>query len=153
MAHLRWREERWRPGLPLSLLGFAVGLAAGEVALSVLAYLFAYELFAAPGTPKARVRALCPTALILIAYLLHYRLAGYGAAASGLYLDPFRSPLEYLAAAPTDKRAALKARGTRSLVSVTEAPVTQPPPSATWTSAPPRSDVRTTALMATPVVG
>ena len=40
-AHLRWREDGWRWGLPLSLGGYVVGLLGGETALGALAYLAA----------------------------------------------------------------------------------------------------------------
>ena len=109
VAHLRWREERWRPGRALSLLGLALGLAGGEVALGVLGYLLAYELFAAPGSRVARARALLPALLLLAGYLVHYRWGGYGASGSGLYLDPSRSPLRFLAAAPERALALLGA--------------------------------------------
>ncbi len=36
LAHLRWREDNWGPGLILSLAGFSAGLAAGETALGVV---------------------------------------------------------------------------------------------------------------------
>ncbi len=49
VMHLEWREARRPWALALSLVGFAVGLAAGETALGVLAYLLAYELLGARG--------------------------------------------------------------------------------------------------------
>ncbi|MEK6233634.1 MAG: hypothetical protein N2C14_02895, partial [Planctomycetales bacterium] len=48
-AHIRWREDHWKPGLWLSLLGYAVGLSGGEAAIGALMYLAAYELLASPG--------------------------------------------------------------------------------------------------------
>lgn len=100
LAHVRWREERWRAGLPLSLLGYAVGLAGGEAALAALAYLAAYELFAAPGRARARAVALLPVALLGIAYVALYKLLRAGAFGSGVYLDPLLSPGAFLLAAP-----------------------------------------------------
>ena len=100
LAHVRWREERWRPGLPLSLLGYAVGLAAGEAALAALAYLAAYELCAGPGRPVERIRALLPVALLGVAYVSIYRALHAGAFGSGIYLDPLASPGAFLLAAP-----------------------------------------------------
>lgn len=99
-AHLRWREAGWRPGLPLSLLGFAGGLAGGESAVGALAYLAAYEAFGAPGALRSRLLALAPAALLGAGYVAVYRLTGSGAAGSGLYLDPLASPGAFLSAAP-----------------------------------------------------
>ena len=47
-AHLRWRTEGWRAGAVLAPLAVALGLAAGEMGLGALAYLFAWELVGRP---------------------------------------------------------------------------------------------------------
>ncbi len=86
--HLRWREQGWRPGLPLSMLGFSVGLLGGETALGAFAYLGAYELFGNPKPFADRVRALIPALLLGVAYIIVYRTLGYGAHGSGMYVDP-----------------------------------------------------------------
>ncbi|MCB9741451.1 MAG: hypothetical protein H6740_02480 [Alphaproteobacteria bacterium] len=100
LAHLRWREDGWRPGLPLSLLGLALGLGGAEAAVGVAGYWLAYELFAAPGRPAERARALAPVAALLGAYLALHGWMGYGAERSGTYLDPRSQPLDWLLAAP-----------------------------------------------------
>lgn len=108
--HLAWREGTAageagrRPvagawALPLSLLLFALGLAGGESALGVLAYVAAYELLAAPGGWRARLLALLPATLLVLAYLGLYKALGHGASGSGAYLDPVGEPLAYLGAA------------------------------------------------------
>jgi len=100
-AHIRWREDGWLPGLPLSLVGYVVGLAGGETALCVLAYLGAYELFAAPGSLFRRALALLPVGLLGIVYILIYKIFDYGTYGSDLYLDPVAEPLVYLSNAPS----------------------------------------------------
>lgn len=99
-AHLRWREDGWKPGLPLSLLGYAAGLLAGETALSVLAYLPAYELLGARGPWKARLRGFAPAALLVLVYMALYRAMNFGTYGSEVYVDPGREPLLYLSLAP-----------------------------------------------------
>jgi hypothetical protein len=94
--HLRWREQGWRPGLPLSLLGLGVGLLGGETALGVFAYLGAYELLGSPGPMATRVRALIPAILLGVAYVIVYRSLGYGAHGSGMYVDPVAEWQHYL---------------------------------------------------------
>jgi hypothetical protein len=96
LAHIRWREDGWRPGLPLSILGMGVGLAGGEIAWTVVAFFFAYELTAAPGDWRQRLRALMPLFLLAIGYIVVYAALGFGASGSGIYLDRTRPPLEYL---------------------------------------------------------
>ncbi len=99
-AHLRYREDGWRPGLPLSLLGYAVGLLGGESALGVFALLGAYELFGREDGPGRRAVMLMPGAALGVAYLVAYKRMGYGAAGSGMYVDAIQSPLAFAAAAP-----------------------------------------------------
>ncbi len=98
-AHLRWREDGWRPGLPLSVLGYVVGLCGGEVALGVMAYAVAYELFAGPGKGRQRLVGLVPVIVIAGTYALWYKLMGFGAAHSGFYLDPTGEIHEFTRAA------------------------------------------------------
>jgi hypothetical protein len=96
-AHLRWRTEGWRPGSWLAPVAVGLGLAAGEMGLAALAYLFAWELVERrPG----RLRALLPTSALAAGYLAAHRLTGSGARASGGYLDPFGDPLGTLAVLP-----------------------------------------------------
>lgn len=94
-AHLRHREDGWRPGAALSVLGFSLALAAGEYALSVLAYLLVYEIFAAPGSRARRaigaLHGLLPAAVYLVAHIG----LGYGAKGSAIYVDPIETPAKF----------------------------------------------------------
>ncbi len=95
-AHVRWREEGWRPGLPLSVAGFALGLMAGETGLTLLAYAGAYELFADRSGGRRRWLGLVPPLLIGIGYVAWYRAMGYGFKDAGIYIDPGAQPLAFL---------------------------------------------------------
>ncbi len=95
-AHLRWREDGWKPGLPLSLLGYAIGLLGGEMALCIFGFVGAYELFGRRDPLPARIRALIPGALLGALYLVLYKLGNYGTSGSGVYTDPVGEPLQYL---------------------------------------------------------
>ncbi len=99
LAHVRWREDGWKPGLPLSLLGIAVGLAGGEIAFSVLAFFFAYELTAAPGGCRRRLGALAPLTVLVTAYGILYATFGFGASGTGIYLDRHSPAGVYVATA------------------------------------------------------
>lgn len=99
VAHLRWREEQWRWGLPLSVFGYAVGLAGGETALAVLAYVLAFEAVGIRGPRRERMLALMPAAAIGLLYVGIYKVFGFGAWGSAVYIDPTQTPLDYLAAA------------------------------------------------------
>lgn len=99
-AHLRWREDNWRAGLPLSLLAYIVALSAAEMGLCMLAYVLAYEVFGRRDAIRQRFLSVLPAALLAIAYLLFYRASGYGAQFSDIYIDPVGDPVAFLTAAP-----------------------------------------------------
>lgn len=99
IAHLRWREAGWRAGLPLSLAAFALALGAGETAISAMAYVAAYELFAARGQLHRRLAALAPLGLLAALYLVAHRALDFGATGSDYYLDPTGQPLTFLTSA------------------------------------------------------
>jgi hypothetical protein len=101
LAHIRWREEGWRPGRGVSVGAFALSLLAGEAGVAFLAYLAAYELVAAPGGRTERVRALAPTTVVLLAYFVAYRAMGFGAHGGDGYLDPLGRPVAFLRDLPT----------------------------------------------------
>jgi hypothetical protein len=99
-AHLRWREEGWRPGRFLAPVALGVGLLGSEMALGGLAYLVSYELVGRRGTTGGdRFDGLWPCALLVALYLMAYRVLGYGTAGSGIYLNPLDEPWRFLAAA------------------------------------------------------
>jgi len=99
-AHLRWREDNWRPGLPLSLAAYGLALLTAETGLCVLAYVLAYEVFGRRDAVQRRLLSVLPAALLAIGYLLFYRVCGYGAQYSDIYIDPIGNPVAFLTAAP-----------------------------------------------------
>jgi hypothetical protein len=92
VAHLRAREEDWRPGRVLAPLLLAVSLLGGETAFGVVALLAAYELFGRREGLARAARALAPSAVLMAAYLAFYVAKGFGARGSAAYLDPFGAP-------------------------------------------------------------
>lgn len=110
LAHVWWRERKDQRALPLSLLACALGLAAGESALSAIAYLLAYEMTAGPGTWRTRVAALLPIAGLGVIYIALYKALGSGAWGSEIYVDPIREPLRFLVFAPPKALALIGAQ-------------------------------------------
>lgn len=83
-------------GVPCLVLG----LLGGEVTLGVWGYFLAYALVLDDSKPAVRLRALAPYLLATIAWRLVYNSLGFGAAGSGLYIDPVQEPLVFLRVLP-----------------------------------------------------
>lgn len=88
LAHARWRDAR-RPSAawaPTAL--FALSLLSGESGVATLAYLVAWAASLEEGSVSARLRSLAPYALVTAVWAVGYRLGGFGARHSGMYVDP-----------------------------------------------------------------
>jgi hypothetical protein len=101
IAHLKWREERWTPGLFLSLLAISASLLAGEASLAMLAFLAAYELFGNSEPLRKRLMALLPVTLLVLAYLAYYKVMGHGSTGLAAYLNPLENPIAFISALPS----------------------------------------------------
>lgn len=95
-AYLRFREERWRPGARLALLGFGLALAGGEYAICALAYVLAFELCSNGAPLRERLVGLSLAAIPAALYLAVHLALGYGAKGSVVYIGPFDSPGQFL---------------------------------------------------------
>ncbi len=97
-----YRRGSGRSHAALAWILFGLALLAGEAALGGLALLFGYEALRLPdGRPSSvrRMAAAAPFLACAAAYVTWYKLAGYGASGSGMYIDPASEPLVWLAAA------------------------------------------------------
>lgn len=98
IAHDRWRRDGWRYGALVGPLLFTAALLAGESALAIAAYLFAYALFIEPRGKRRGFNSLAPYVLLIAAWTIAYRALGYGTHASGIYINPADEPANFLAA-------------------------------------------------------
>ena len=95
------RRKGGAPVLPwLGAALFVLALLAGESALAIVAYLVAYAIHLDSGSWKSRAASIAPYAVLIVLWRLAYSHLGYGVSGSGVYLDPGRHPLEFLAALP-----------------------------------------------------
>ena len=94
--HDRWRRDDFKPGIVLAPACLAVGLLAGELALGATGYLIAHAVVLDDAPARRRALAALPWVAVVIAWAITYNLLGYGASASGAYLDPLTQPLLYL---------------------------------------------------------
>lgn len=95
--HFRFRRGQRGAGF-IAPLFYALALLAGESAVAIAAYIFAYELFVEEGSLFKRALALAPYFVITVGWRAVYTLLGCGARGSGLYIDPGRAPLRFLSA-------------------------------------------------------
>jgi hypothetical protein len=98
VAHDQWRRNGSRRGAVLSPICLALGLFSGEAATATMGYLVAYALFLERGHLRKKVLAMVPTAVVLGFWALLYRLLGFGAVGSGMYIDPIGSPRAFAGA-------------------------------------------------------
>ena len=96
LAYERWRTDGWRPGAWLGPLIFSVAILAGESALAIGAYLFAHAVFLDRAPWRARIAALAPYAVLVVAWRVAYQALGYGATGSAAYYDPGRDGLAFV---------------------------------------------------------
>jgi hypothetical protein len=87
-AHVRYREQGWRPGRLLAPGLFALGLLGSESGAQSLGYVLAYELLRRDEALGARLRALLPTALVLALYAALYTSTGRGHPYGSTLADP-----------------------------------------------------------------
>lgn len=89
--HLAWRAGEGRAGAAWAWFG--VGLLASESVLGAAAWVLAFELWGARDAVRTRLWATIPWAATSLAFVVLYRLAGFGSRHSGSYLDPALDPL------------------------------------------------------------
>lgn len=102
VAHVRHREEDWRPGRWASPLALAVGLLGSEAAMAGFLYIAAYEalgrLLGADGEAppwRDRLRGVAPALAIVALYSIVYKVLRCGSAGNGAYLDPASDPAAF----------------------------------------------------------
>jgi hypothetical protein len=95
LSHLRWRERGKLAYAFASSAAVIVGFLFGEWALPMLAYILAFELLGARGPLGVRLRALLPSALPAVVFLIVRGLLHYGARGSGAYIDPGVDPIRF----------------------------------------------------------
>ena len=98
--YAKWRSDGWRPGLYLSVLAIIGGFLSGEVALAILAFPLALEIFSPARERAAQLKGLAVLCVLAIGYLGFYSAGGYGTHGSNAYLNPMDEPATYLARLP-----------------------------------------------------
>lgn len=90
-----YAHDAKRPFLSAALLALAFG--SGESASGILAYFAAHAVFLDERPRAARVRALVPTTVVTLGWMIIHSVGHYGVTGSTLYLDPKSDPLGFVA--------------------------------------------------------
>jgi hypothetical protein len=101
IAHDRWRRDAWRPGGVVAGVLAWLALQGGELAIGAFGYAAAHIVFLDPARWRRRWVPLVPWAIAGLAWLIPYRIMGYGARGSGAYVDPLGAPRDFLLALGT----------------------------------------------------
>lgn len=100
LLHDRARRVRSRPAEWQAAVCTGLGLAAGEGGLAAWGLLLGHALILDSGSPRDRARALLPHLALTVVWGAIYKILGYGARGGGIYIDPFSSPLTFIAHLP-----------------------------------------------------
>lgn len=96
--HMRYRKQGSVVAAVLAPVCLVGGLLTSESTVAIVGYVGAFALFADRGSLFRRGLTLVPYLAIVIIWRTLYRLGGYGAHGSGMYLDPAAEPIAFLAA-------------------------------------------------------
>jgi hypothetical protein len=94
---IAWRRDGWLPGLPIAMVGFALGLATSETALAGVCFALGWELW----RPRVQPAFVGAVGGVAVAYVVGHGLLGYGLHGSGVYADPRDNPAAYAHALAT----------------------------------------------------
>ncbi len=96
IAHDRWRRGGVKICSLLAPACFFLGLLSAEAAIAIGGYLFAYALIFDKGKPFTRYAALLPYVMTGIVWRIIYIALDYGAAHSGVYIDPAKDSMRFV---------------------------------------------------------
>lgn len=99
LAHDRWRRGGWQAGAIVGPLLLLTAVLANEGAVAIGGYLLAYAIYLDPAPWRSRLAALFPSVGVGLAWAVVYKIGGYGALGSGIYIDPVAEPLRFAATA------------------------------------------------------
>jgi len=95
-CHARWRDDGWRPGGVLAPVGLALSLLSAELGVSTLALLGGWVMVLDRGSWRERLLSLLPHGVVAFGWFLAYRIGGFGAQGSGVYVDPLGDPAGFV---------------------------------------------------------
>jgi hypothetical protein len=99
MLHHRWSQHDSVNSAAAAFLCYFLGLFSGENGVAILVFLSAYFFCLDSRSLYQCCVRYAPYIAITLVWLMCYKMGDYGSANSGIYLDPFTRPLEYISQA------------------------------------------------------
>jgi len=97
LFHDRWRKEKHTLSGLAALFFFSLGLLSQEAAVAICGYLFSYALFIDPEkSKKKKILSFTPYAIVVLVWLVFYKVNHYGVRGMESYVDPIVSPHLFL---------------------------------------------------------
>ena len=96
--HIRGKRDNDVRALVAAPALYVLSLLASEASLAIAGYLFAYALFVETGPLLRRALGFAPYFVATVVWRAAYNMTAHGARGSGLYLDPGRDPVHFVAA-------------------------------------------------------
>ena len=94
--HHLWRHQNSIPYLLLSMTTMMLALLSAEAGVATLAYIGAYALLLDKQPFIKRMLTVLPALLVVVVWRMGYSSQGFGAENIDLYVDPVRSPYEFI---------------------------------------------------------
>lgn len=96
LAHDSWRRHGSKLGAWIAPFAVLLTVLSAELGVCVLAYFVAYAFSFDRAKFISRMASILPSVLVVAVWRIVYSGLGYGAYASGFYIDPARQPLTFL---------------------------------------------------------
>lgn len=98
-AYRRWRLRSMRI-YGIAPVCLAMSLLSAEAGVSIVAFIFAFEVMEGRAAPKGRWPKVAMVVGVVVLWQVTYTTMGFGAAGSGAYIDPMHSPVAFLSESP-----------------------------------------------------
>lgn len=95
VAHLRWRQQAWKPGAFLAPAALVLSLLSKEEGIAAIAYLVAFALLLDKAPWRQRLLSLAPYAVVVVVWRFFWSHLGYGVLHFGPYVDPVAEPFRF----------------------------------------------------------
>ncbi|MBU0992079.1 MAG: hypothetical protein KJ737_06255 [Proteobacteria bacterium] len=96
IAHDRLIKDTWKAGYIIAPVCLILSLLSAEYGVVTIFYIFSYSVFIDNRRLKDRALSLLPYMMVTITWRIFYTIGRFGSFGSMTYIDPAKSPLEFI---------------------------------------------------------